>query len=156
MALKFLNLGCGNRVLKSDGERVFVNHDIVKHRPEIDVVHDLSCLPWPWADVEFDHILAWAVLEHLEPDLIKTANEMWRILKPGGQADVKLPYWNSEQAHDDPTHRWFCTLKTYDQLDPTTERGKCYAFYSPFKWRIVSRKLNKMASSLNIKMVKIV
>lgn len=150
-----LELGCGNLPRRAKAGQVVVNHDISRHRPEVDVVHDLNVFPWPWADGEFDVIRAWAVLEHLHCERLRILNECWRILNPGGLLVVKLPYWRSEAAHDDITHYWYTTLHQFDQFDPDTERGKLYGFYSPFKWKIVqSRFTSKGKSSIEHKMVK--
>lgn len=142
--MKILNLGCGNRLIKGA-----VHHDRVKHRPEIDVVHDLNVLPWPFESASFDQIVALAVFEHLDIDLVASLNECHRILGPGGQLVIKLPMWNSENSYDDPTHRWFFTLRSLDQFCPETERGQQYSFYTPHKWRFVKRPhTNKAGTSL--------
>jgi predicted SAM-dependent methyltransferase len=129
-----LNIGCGNRMIEGA-----VHHDRVKHRPEIDVVHDLNVLPWPFDGKSFDRIVALSVLEHLDIDLVASLNECHRILKPGGQVVIKLPLWNAERSYDDPTHRWVYSLRALDQLCPDTERGKEYSFYTPYKWKFVER-----------------
>lgn len=139
-----LNLGAGNKLIAGA-----VNHDRVKHRPEIDVAHDLNVMPWPWADESFDHIVARAVLEHLDRDLVQSLDECWRILRPGGLLSVKLPYWKADAAYEDPTHRWFYTLKSLDQFDPATPRGAQYAFYTTRHWEIVKGpKLNDAQTSI--------
>lgn len=141
---RFLNLGCGNRIVEEA-----VNHDRSQHRDEVDVVHDLNEMPWPWEDNSFDKIAALAVLEHLDPDLVASLNECHRILRPGGTVVLKLPMWNHSRSYDDPTHRWFFTLNSLDQFCPETERGKAYSFYTPFKWRFVKRPFtNKAKTSL--------
>ena len=143
-----LQLGTGNDPIGNA-----VNHDRTKHRPEIDVVWDLNRLPWPWPDERFDHIVARAVLEHLAIDLVQSLNECWRILRPSGTLFVKLPYWDSDIAHQDPTHRWFFSLHSFDQFDPDTKRGREYAFYTPRKWRIVEApQLNGSRSSIIAKL----
>lgn len=142
--MDILNLGAGNRVIGGA-----VNHDFTPHRPEIRSVHDLNRLPWPWPDNSYDLIVARSVLEHLVPDLVKTLDECWRILRPGGHVFVKLPFWNSDLAHQDPTHRWFFSLHSLDQFDPDTRRGQDYAFYTPRKWQIKEPPvLNKSLSSI--------
>jgi len=139
-----LNLGCGNKIIKGA-----VNHDRVKHRPEVKAVHDLNKLPWPWQDGEFDKIAALAVLEHLDIDLVASLNECHRILKPGGVLVIKLPLWNSPNSYDDPTHRWFFTLRSLDQFCPATERGKRYSFYTPHKWKYLRKpRTNKARTSM--------
>jgi ubiquinone/menaquinone biosynthesis C-methylase UbiE len=142
--METLNLGAGNRIIPGA-----VNVDRTKHRAEIDVVWDLNQVPWPWEDASFDKVAAIAVLEHLDIDLLTALNECHRVLRPGGQLVVKLPYWNSEASHDDPTHRWYVGLRVFDQVCPETERGKAYSFYTPHKWRYVKRpRLNRGRSSV--------
>ena len=141
--LGFLNLGAGNKIIQGA-----VNHDLHKHRPEIDVAHDLDFLPWPWADDSFDRIAALAVFEHLDIDLVLALNQCHRILRPGGELVLKLPLWDSERAHDDPTHRWYYTLRSLDQFCPETKRGRQYGFYTPHKWAFVKRpRANKARTS---------
>lgn len=143
-----LNIGAGNRIVAGA-----VNHDRVRHRPEIDVAHDLNLLLWPWPDETFDKIIARAVLEHLDIDLVTSLNECWRILKPGGIVYLKLPYWDSDLAHQDPTHRWFFSMKSFDQFDPDLLRGREYGFYTDRHWRIVKGpKMNSARSSIHVTM----
>lgn len=139
-----LNIGCGNRIVEGA-----VNHDRVKHRPEVDVAHDLNVLPWPFEAQSFDKVVALAVLEHLDIDLVASLNECHRILRPGGQLVIKLPLQSGSNAYDDPTHRWFFTLNSLDQFCPETERGQAYGFYTPYKWKFIKRPHpNKAQTSL--------
>lgn len=143
-----LNLGAGNRII---GDAV--NHDVGKHRPEIAVAWDLNKLPWPWPDNSFDQIVARSVLEHLRINLVESLDECWRILRPGGQIFLKVPYWQSELAHHDPTHYWFFSVASLDQFDPDTPRGKTYSFYTMRKWKILEPVvLNGAQSSIIAKM----
>ncbi len=145
MSPRILNLGCGNRVMADA-----LNHDSFAHRPEIGAVHDLNVTPWPWKDCSFDQVVAFSVLEHLNIDLVGSLDECWRILRPGGQLSLKLPHWNSDSAHDDPTHRFYFSLHSLDQFDPETKRGREYPFYTPRKWRIVrAPELNSGGSSIH-------
>lgn len=132
--MDILNLGCGNRILPDA-----TNHDRSKHREDVDIVHDLNILPWPFDDNSYDKIVALAVFEHLDIDLVASLNECHRILRPGGIVVVKLPLQSGFNAYDDPTHRWFFTLRSLDQFCPETERGKKYAFYTPHKWKFIKK-----------------
>ena len=144
--MKILNLGAGNRLIEGA-----VNHDLYEHRSEIDVAHDLNIFPWPWPDEAFDQIVALSVFEHLDVNLVVTLNECHRLLLPGGTLVLKLPLWSAEQAHDDPTHRWFFTIRSLHQFCPETKRGKQYAFYTPHKWRYVKRpKVNDAKTSFYV------
>lgn len=140
-----LNLGAGNRPIAGA-----INVDRTRHREEINCVHDLNVLPWPWEDEAFDLIVARAVFEHLRHDLIVSMDEAWRLLRPTGRIYVKLPYWNSEISHLDPTHYWKYALRTMEWFDPRTEYGKAYGFYTARKWRIVKGpRLNRSRSSIH-------
>ena len=143
-----LNLGAGRKPIKGA-----VNHDIRLdlQRPWVSVAHNLSSLPWPWEDNIFDKIVARAVLEHLDIDLVTSLNECWRILRPKGTLYLKLPFWHSDLAHQDPTHRWFFSLGSFDQFDPDRRRGREYQFYTDRHWRIVKGpKLNDAKSSIHV------
>lgn len=129
--MSILNLGAGNAT-RADA----VNHDRVKHRPEISVAHDLNVRPWPWKDSTFDLVIAHSVLEHLALDLVESLDECWRILKPEGLLYVKGPYWKCDQAFSDPQHRWQWAPAVFDYFDPETESGKQYGYYTTRKWRI--------------------
>lgn len=145
-----LHLGAGKRPIKGA-----VNHDwrLDPKRPWITVAHDLNRIPWPWEDESFDRIVARAVFEHLNIDLVQSLDECWRLLRKGGSVYLKLPHWNSDIAHHDPTHRWFFSLRSFDQFDPERKRGKEYDFYSDRRWRIVKGpKLNDAKSSIHVSM----
>ena len=147
-----LNIGCGLDFIPNA-----INHDLTKFDPRVDVAHDLNVFPWPWADNTFDEVIAKAVLEHLVPDLVQSLNEIWRILKPGGLVTIKLPHWRSDIAYQDPTHRWFFSLLSFEQFDLRTKRGKAYAHYTKFHWHIVTQPhLNKAQSSIHLVMKKVV
>lgn len=146
-----INLGCGNA--PEDG---FVNHDVVKHAPHVDVVWNLNDMPWPWPDSCASRIIAKSVLEHLIPDLVLSINECWRIMQPGGFLYVKLPMWNHEVSSQDPTHRWKFAPHVFDYFDVDTDLGTNYAFYTPFKWKIINpATLNPGKSSFNTTLQKV-
>ena len=127
-----LNLGCGRLPLEGT-----VNHDKKKYFDHVDIAHDLDEYPWPWEDEEFDEIYAAAVLEHLK-DLVKSLEECHRILKLGCQIHIQVPHWQSQVAHDDPTHRWFLTPRSMDYFIEGTAYGDNYGFYSTMRWKKIS------------------
>ena len=147
-----LNIGCGLDFLPNA-----INHDLTKFDKRVNVAHDLNVFPWPWKDGQFDEVIAKAVLEHLDCDLVHSLNEIWRILKPGGLVTLKLPHWRSDLAHQDPTHRWFFSVKAFEQFDQRTPRGKQYAHYTKFHWKIVKQaELNKSQSSIHLVLKKVI
>ena len=48
----------------------------------------------PFSDNYFDYVSAWGVLMHT-PDTDKAINEIWRVLKPGGEAGAMMYHKNS-------------------------------------------------------------
>ncbi len=50
-------------------------------------------VPWPTPDNSIHHILASHILEHVPAgqERIDIFNEAWRVLKPGGRFEIKLP-----------------------------------------------------------------
>jgi SAM-dependent methyltransferase len=147
-----LCLGCGNSPLKTEGA---INHDLRldPKRPWVTVAWDLNVLPWPWENGAFDEIVASAVLEHLQINLLMSLNECWRILKPGGTIWIKLPYCRAEQSYDDVTHYWRISLHSFDVFDPDTKNGQKYTFHTDRKWKIVDpARLNDAKTSVIAKL----
>src|SRR5436309_921097 len=77
MAPARLNLGSGTDVREG-----YVNLDIAA-LPGVDVVHDLSRLPLPFEDAQFEEVLCKDILEHL--DYVPVLRELHRIIRPGGR-----------------------------------------------------------------------
>jgi len=123
-----LNLGCGKVPLEGA-----VNHDIDFFYDWVDITHDLNERPWPWEDDTFDEIYAAGVLEHLE-SFIKSLEECHRILKIGGKVHMQLPNFMYERSHDDPTHRWFFTIRSMDYFIEGTPHCESFGFYSKMRW----------------------
>jgi SAM-dependent methyltransferase len=125
---KELLLGCGPRREKvitfSEIPPVFTNLvtvDIIPdHSP--DVVHDLSVLPYPFEDEEFDEVHAYEVLEHTGRQgdwkfFFAQFSELWRIIKPKGYLMGSCPSWDGEWAWADPGHTRVITPSTLMFLD---------------------------------------
>ncbi|MCZ8022429.1 MAG: methyltransferase domain-containing protein [Cyclobacteriaceae bacterium] len=58
----------------------------------------------PFADKQFDYVLCNHVLEHVRDD-IQAMQEIKRVLKPGGQAILQVPFFNPipEKTFEDPS-----------------------------------------------------
>jgi SAM-dependent methyltransferase len=96
-----LDLGCGPN--KCGPEFVGVDR---REFPGVDIVADLRA-QWPWQDGTVDFVHCSHFIEHLEPaERIHFANELWRVLKPGGTAVLIAPHWSSCRAYGDLTHKW--------------------------------------------------
>ena len=143
-----LNLGAGNDVLEG-----WMNHDITKHRPEIGLVFDLNIIPWEFSDEFCDEVRAWDVLEHLyEP--LRVMDEIHRILKPNGIFTAKCCGWQNPNYWVDLTHKHAFDIRSMDYLDPTTELGQIYGYYTQRKWKILDKRYDRH-KNLIIKMQKI-
>ena len=128
--LNKLHIGCGKKILNG-----FVNMDILK-LPGVDMVHDLEKTPYPFTEGRFNYILADNVLEHMS-DLIKVVEELHRISANNAIIEIYVPYFSNRRAFQDPTHKRFFTLTTFDYF---TENMP-YNFYSKVRFQVVEKKL---------------
>jgi SAM-dependent methyltransferase len=97
-----LDLGCGSK--KAGPDFIGVDSRAVEG---VDVVCDIRQRPWPWKDGEVEYVHCAHFVEHLTGDeRIDFFNELWRIMKPGGQALIITPDWSNANAYGDPTHKW--------------------------------------------------
>jgi len=135
--MRVLQLGCGVRPIEGA-----VNHDRERHHDYVDVAHDLDILPWPWADESFDRIIALDVMEHLKLDVQQWLDECWRVLVPDGVLVLRLPAWDHECSHRDPTHRLFAHPEMFHYWDRHTQLYRDYGSYyfarSNRWWRVES------------------
>ena len=94
-----LDLGCGKHPKEG-----FVGVDARDFGQEI--VCDLRGT-WKWDDNSVDEVYSSHFLEHLTaPERIHFANELYRVLKPGGKAEIITPHWAASRAYGDLTHQW--------------------------------------------------
>ena len=123
-----LDIGCGGN--KQDG---FIGID-KRALPGVDIVHDLEVFPWPIPLNSCSIAIASHVVEHIKPWLmLDFMNEVWRILEPGGQFCISVPYAGSHGFWQDPTHCNGCNEATWQYFDPTYP---LYGIYKPKPWRI--------------------
>jgi SAM-dependent methyltransferase len=94
-----LDVGCG--INKYPGA-IGIDRNLASRA---DVVCDLDRFPWPLRDETFDHVRAVHVIEHVA-DVIKTVEEFWRLLRPGGTVYIATPHYTDFSSFCDPTHRW--------------------------------------------------
>jgi hypothetical protein len=131
-----LNLGCCDAPLPG-----FVNVDLVA-APGVEVA-DLR-EPWPWGDDSVEHVRAYDIIEHL-PDKIRTMNELWRVLKPGGTAEIAVPTTDGSGAFQDPTHVSFWNRRSflyYEAGNPYRDRfARFYGIQARF--RVVAERTDR-------------
>lgn len=74
------------------------------------------------------------------PRFMRFMDEVWRIMKVGGQFMIAMPHGSSQGFLQDPTHvsaRNESTWAYFDPLEPNT-KGMLYAIYQPKPWRITN------------------
>ncbi|GAB7003900.1 class I SAM-dependent methyltransferase [Nocardioides sp. AN3] len=110
-------------------------------------VKEGDALALPFADGEFDRIIAAEVLEHIPAD-IQAITELVRVLRPGGTLAVSVPRWFpeivnwklSEEYHSNPGGH--IRIYTEEELrDKVTRaglafdgRGYAHGLHSPYWW----------------------
>lgn len=124
-----IDLGCGD--WKPDG---FIGVDILS-RPHVDVVANLNSR-FPFPDSSADVIRAHDVIEHLE-DRIHTMNELWRVAKPNGLIDIRVPSTDGRGAFQDPTHISFWNINSFMyyciEYPAYLKLNKSYGFKGAFR-----------------------
>ncbi len=125
-----LNIGCGG---ENPPEWVGMDRRAI---PGVDIVHDIEDLPWPLPDSCAVMALMNHVMEHLDPrKMIDIFDEIWRVLGPGGQLLIAVPYAGSTGAYQDPTHvRPGFNEATFDYFDPSKH---LYTIYKPKPYKII-------------------
>lgn len=150
--VRSLELGAGRNPLPG----MTVYHDRIAHSPHISVAWDLDLLRWPWADGEWDLVIARDVMEHLRLDVAEWLDECWRILKPGGRLLLRLPAFDNPLSFRDPTHRRVFHPETFHYWDRTQHQhqqwGSIY-FAEAGRWWHVA-KVGREHGDLTFELVK--
>jgi predicted SAM-dependent methyltransferase len=136
--MKKLNFGSGK-----DPAEGFVTMDLVD-MPGIDILHNANVFPYPIASEFYDYIKANDILEHLD-DVVKVMEELYRILKVGGELFIRVPDGRIPEAiWADPTHKRGFVPVSFDYFIPDTHSYNNYGFYTTAKFEKVSfREKNK-------------
>jgi SAM-dependent methyltransferase len=83
----------------------FVGVDLVKHKG-VKFVTDLRT-KWPWKAGTVEEVFSRNLINYLTPKYrIHFANELYRVLKPGGKAQIIVPHWASNRAYGDLDQQW--------------------------------------------------
>ena len=92
-----INIGCG-----LDIKFNYINYDLTPLHPAVKTL-DLEKMSIPHEDNSVEEIIAQDVLEHIY-NLSKVMNEFYRVLKPGGKVNIRVPHFTYHCAFEDPTH----------------------------------------------------
>ena len=124
---RILDLGAGTRRRAPN----VINLEI-EITPEVDIVADGHFLPF--SDATFDVVISEAVLEHVRsPNLV--VSEIYRVLKPGGNICIAVPFLQGYHASPHDYQRW--TVPGIVQLCAAfseLESGPCAGPTTSFHW----------------------
>jgi len=105
--VNILNLGCGNKTLDDE-----IGVDILPGE-KVGVVANLDGNKLPFLDNSIDLIRSNHCFEHLN-NTVQVMEEVHRILKPGGIAEITVPHVSNIGFFADPTHQRPFTYATFD------------------------------------------
>jgi SAM-dependent methyltransferase len=102
-------------------------------RPHVvaDLEHGL-----PFRTGAFEVVGAFDVAEHVG-DLVALMEEIHRVLRAGGVAQITTPHFSSANAYTDPTHRRALSLRSFDCFDERHD----LAYYSKARFRVRTARL---------------
>jgi SAM-dependent methyltransferase len=124
-----LDIGCG-----ANKQKGFIGMDKRK-LPGVDIVQDLE--KFPYKDIPDDScstILGSHIIEHIKPWFTNSLfDELWRMMKVGGQLILSTPYAGSAGYWQDPTHCNGFNEATFQYYDP---RFPLWNIYKPKPWHI--------------------
>lgn len=134
--ISYVDIGCGGN--KQGKDWFGIDY---RSLPGVDLVQDLEKFPWVIPSESFDIAVASHVVEHIQPThgiFISWMNEVWRILKPGGEFMISAPYAGSIGMFRDPTHCNFVNEETWSYFAPHDQlfQGGLYGIYAPLPWEI--------------------
>jgi SAM-dependent methyltransferase len=127
-----LDLGCGKR--KAAGSIGADRFPL----PGVNVIADLTHLPYPFATNSIDQIHLNHVLEHMD-NPVDVLTEIWRISKNGAKVQVHVPHYTGPYAWKDPTHKRSFTSESFDYFGLNS-----YSYYSPARFAIEGLRLKYM------------
>ncbi len=132
-----LDIGCG-----ANKQAGWVGMDW-QELPGVDIIHDVESYPWPLPDESVLVAFASHLVEHINPargGFLKFMDEVWRVLRPGGEFAIATPHGYSPGYLQDPTHCNPCNEHTWYYFDPYPGEdhggGLLYSFYKPKPWKL--------------------
>ena len=124
-----LDLGCGKGKIPGS-----IGTDICQ-LSGVDIIHDLTQFPYPFATASADQIHMNHVLEHMD-NPVQVLTEVWRISKNGAKVYIRVPHYTGPYAWRDPTHKRCFSSHSFDYFGTNS-----YSYYSPARFSITSVRL---------------
>jgi len=115
-----LEVGCGDNKRKG-----YTGMDIVA-LDDVDIVHDMNSIPWPFDDNQFEEIILDDVLEHSN-NFLGIIEEIYRVGKNGCTVKISVPHYSSDNMYTDPTHTTFFSSRSFNYFDKSL--GYKHNFY---------------------------
>ncbi|HLH74856.1 MAG TPA: hypothetical protein VKX96_16335 [Chloroflexota bacterium] len=143
-----VDLGCGRN------KRGDVGIDVVgPPTTKADYVCNLGFEPIPLPNDVADRVVAFDFMEHVpfcvwtdaghrRTPVISLVNEIWRILKHGGEFEMRSPAYPMVEAFRDPTHVSFWTLETLRYFTNGYGSFLTEAYGITARFRIVENKMD--------------
>ncbi len=135
-----LDVGCGEN--KQPG---FVGMD-ARALPGVDIVHNWNVYPWPLPDGCVLTAVASHVVEHVNPadgGFLRWMDELWRVMRVGGEVAIATPHGLSQGFRQDPTHINAMDEATFTYFDPD---HPLWTIYRPRPWAVKHLFWNPMAN----------
>ncbi len=134
-----LQIGCGKQHFDE-----FINMDISPTCGP-DVKHDVRLGLPMFPDDKFEEVVANGILEMIHPneEFCFVLNELWRVLKPGGQLNGQVPSTDPRVMGLDPfDKRWFM-VETFNYWNVKEHAWKEFGTQYGFKpWHVINCKVN--------------
>ncbi|MFH1656543.1 MAG: methyltransferase domain-containing protein [Candidatus Nealsonbacteria bacterium] len=124
-----LHLGCGNNYMKG-----YINCDYT-NKVKVDKIVNLE-KKLPFEDNSIDEIYSRNTFEHIN-DFMGLMKELYRICKPDAKLTIIVPYFSHYGAFQDPTHKRFFALRTFDYFDSKNS----FSYYSDVRFKVISKRL---------------
>lgn len=146
MDKKKLNLGCGR-----DHRKGYVNADSSYIVCPDEIFDMTKGIPFP--DRHFDEVLCNNSLTQIADfeDFVRVMNEIWRVIKPTGEINIRVPYAMHECAWQDPADSRRFTPESFTYMEYGHRRyeqyGKTYGF-KPFKVELLDNNGRQMTFKL--------
>jgi SAM-dependent methyltransferase len=138
---RILDVGCG--IKKYPGS---IGIDI-NPATAADVICDLDCFPYPFADRTFHRLRAIHVIEHLT-DVIRTMEEFHRLVRPGGRVRIETPHYTDFSSFCDPTHRHHLnsfSFRYFRAKDAGGANDAGFGYYTAAKFREISLRIRLLS-----------